>query len=356
MASTILLGEARVDVSTYLDLHPGGRDVLEAFVASGDDALQSFMDVGHSAAARREVERLARLLDPTAAPPKFPLPKRANNTYSYHLDKLMTHEDPWNVHKFLGGVHLVYFWVLRLWALWVPRTFWQLAPIALLLSCLSLSSLRFSVPTTAPRAAPGINKLFRAHSVIFALRGALCSLITAASALSPTQRRLGKFAVVLGTCALADLFSLVLVRRGDRDWRTTRTMPYWPECTEARRRAHVLYYTWAQFGATCMCLTGLDDSSPARAMDTLVAIQGAAFLQTLVRKGILKPYGYHMLYTIQLTYVLFVGACRGYGAVLMGLSLSTLALLATVLRLNGANKYALLVAVEACDAALGMYM
>jgi hypothetical protein len=351
MASTILLGGARVDVSTYLDAHPGGRDVLEAFVASGDDALQSFMDVGHSAAARREVERRAKLLDPSAAP-RFPPLKRAK-TFVPHLDKLMTHEDPWAIHKILGCLHLVYFWVLRLWALWAPRTFWPVASVALLLSCLSVSSLRFSVPTTAPRAAPGINQLFRAHSAIFALRGTTCSVIAAASTLSPSQRRLAKFAVVLGTCALADLFSRLLVRRDDRDWRTTRTMPYWPECTEGRRRVHVLYYTWAQFGATCMCLTCLDDSNPARAMDTLVAIQGAAFLQTLVRKGILTPYGYHLLYSAQLAHVLLVGA-RGNNAT--GLRLSAMALGATVLRLKGANKYALLVALGACDVALGVNM
>ncbi|XP_068333636.1 cytochrome b5-like [Pyrus communis] len=42
------------DVSTYLDDHPGGDDVLLA--ATGRDATEDFEDAGHSKTAREEME------------------------------------------------------------------------------------------------------------------------------------------------------------------------------------------------------------------------------------------------------------------------------------------------------------
>ena len=48
-------------------------------------------------------------------------------------------------------------------------------------------------------------------------------------------------------------------------------------------------------------------SNPAWPLAILFPIQGAAFLLTLVRKGILTPRGYHTLYSLQLLSVYAVG-------------------------------------------------
>lgn len=55
------------DVSSYLDEHPGGDDVLLA--ATGKDATEEFEDVGHSKTARELMENYCiGELDPTSPP------------------------------------------------------------------------------------------------------------------------------------------------------------------------------------------------------------------------------------------------------------------------------------------------
>ncbi|KAL2905358.1 Cytochrome b5 isoform A [Bienertia sinuspersici] len=54
------------DVTTYLDEHPGGDDVL--LTATGKDATEDFEDAGHSQDARDLMEKyLVGELDPSAA-------------------------------------------------------------------------------------------------------------------------------------------------------------------------------------------------------------------------------------------------------------------------------------------------
>jgi hypothetical protein len=77
---------------------------------------------------------------------------------------------------------------------------------------------------------------------------------------------------------------------------------------------------------------------PLRPLDTLAAIQGAAFLQTLVRKGVLSARGYHVLYSLQLLYV----ALLGLSVDAVALSAFSLSIVAFSLRLAGLNKYAVL--------------
>ena len=62
------VGELTVDISSFIDDHPGGRAVLLGLC--GQDATEAFEDVGHSLAARAILRRLA------VAPPWVPLPNR----------------------------------------------------------------------------------------------------------------------------------------------------------------------------------------------------------------------------------------------------------------------------------------
>ncbi|CAA2955621.1 cytochrome b5 [Olea europaea var. sylvestris] len=58
------------DVSSYLDEHPGGDDVL--LRATGKDATDEFEDAGHSKSARELMESFCiGELDPTPAIPKL---------------------------------------------------------------------------------------------------------------------------------------------------------------------------------------------------------------------------------------------------------------------------------------------
>ncbi|XP_021718371.1 cytochrome b5-like [Chenopodium quinoa] len=61
------------DVTSYLDDHPGGDDVL--LTATGKDAKEEFEDAGHSQDARDEMEKyFVGELDPSAA--TIPEPKQ----------------------------------------------------------------------------------------------------------------------------------------------------------------------------------------------------------------------------------------------------------------------------------------
>jgi hypothetical protein len=245
--------------------------------------------------------------------------------------RLFTAEDASGVHKCLGGLHLVYFYVVRPARLESPGLVWCAA-----LSALSLSSLKFHVPLSNPRGTPTISRLFRLHSIVFALRGAACA---AANELLSRERALAvRLAAVFVAAALADAATFLTAQRsGDGEWKTTRSMPYGESIGERQQRLHKLGYAYAQFGALAMCAHASE--KPQAPLDTLAAIQGAAFLQTLVRKGLLSARGYHALYSLQLLYVMLLNLSVDAVA----LSAFALGTVAFALRLAGLNKYAVLV-------------
>jgi NAD(P)H-flavin reductase len=127
---------------------------------------------------------------------------------------------------------------------------------------------------------------------VFATRGAVCALLLMWCGYSSCLRAL----VVLLTMCAADWVTRALTVPGDK-YTTTRAMPYWPGISQWRQKQHKDFYMAAQFGATVLCLVADTELLP---LCTLVAIQGAALLQTLVRKAVISTHTYHMVYTAQL--------------------------------------------------------
>eukprot|EP00443_Scrippsiella_acuminata_P048896 CAMPEP_0115303054 /NCGR_PEP_ID=MMETSP0270-20121206/70711_1 /TAXON_ID=71861 /ORGANISM="Scrippsiella trochoidea, Strain CCMP3099" /LENGTH=206 /DNA_ID=CAMNT_0002721021 /DNA_START=472 /DNA_END=1092 /DNA_ORIENTATION=+ len=83
---------------------------------------------------------------------------------------------------------------------------------------------------------------------------------------------------------------------GSRDKRTTNAMPY-PEGTPEHVEKFVKrFYAKAQFAATALAVFG----TPVLAFGSVLAIEIASFLMTLVRKGIASSKIYHGVYSASL--------------------------------------------------------
>ena len=166
---------------------------------------------------------------------------------------------------------------------------------------LSYSSLQFHVPRVSNSNIPAIHSMFRLHSILFATRGAMCAILRILLIDRPRIIYASTF-IVMFTSFLADCVTRDMTMKND-DYKTTRRMPYWPECTKRRETLHKVMYSWAQFGSIFQCIASHSEYCP---LSTLVAIQGAAFLMTLCRKGFISNYVYHTLYTIALMYAIVI--------------------------------------------------
>ena len=113
-------------------------------------------------------------------------------------------------------------------------------------------------------------------------------------------------------------------------------MPY-PKCITPELQKNVkLVYAMMQFAATFTCIS----EEAAFSWGTLLAIQGAPLLMTLVRKGLLSARGYHIGYTTTLIMPWFVGLrslAHGPDMVLV----ASTGWILYQLRRRGVNKYAL---------------
>ncbi|CAL5354958.1 unnamed protein product [Camellia sinensis] len=98
------------DVSTYLDEHPGGDDVMVA--ATGKDATDEFEDAGHSKSARELMETFCiGELDPASPPaiiPELEIPSKKKQ-----LEALT--KQYWTVPVTVVGVSVVFIATLYCW-------------------------------------------------------------------------------------------------------------------------------------------------------------------------------------------------------------------------------------------------
>lgn len=130
---------------------------------------------------------------------------------------------------------------------------------------------------------------FRAHSILFASRSLAAMSLTLSGWSSPWTR----YANVIGTIILADLATKYYAVTKT----TMRDMPF-PDWVSQRARDRInLYYSISQVLATAGLLFS---PSMERALFILFPIQIAAFLMTLVRKRMLSPLGWHVLYAAAL--------------------------------------------------------
>jgi hypothetical protein len=209
------------------------------------------------------------------------------------MEPLITHHDGkyGHVHKTLGIVSLGHF-IRRFgeFALYQAMTFDRTAWIFIAIHAfLSWSSLIFYLTSFRSAAAPMIWPEFRAHSILFASRSLTAMSLTLSGFSTPLTRCIN----VIGTIALADLATKYYQATNT----TMRDMPF-PDWVSKRARDRLnLYYSVSQVLATAGLLFS---PSMERAFFILFPIQIAAFLMTLVRKRMLSPLGWHVLYAVSL--------------------------------------------------------
>ncbi|KAL9178761.1 hypothetical protein ACHAXT_003892 [Thalassiosira profunda] len=357
---TLTLAGASYDLSSWANAHPGGAAVLRKF--HGRDATTAFARVGHS---QHAVDLLA----------KFRAEGKALGVGSVATGpapaawrtKLFTHEDPRNLHKSCGLFVLLHY-LFRFYQMLfgdVSAGFGQrngAGPSAWIMTCLlphallSLSSLIFrTVPKERIVGAPMIWKEFRMHSIIFASRslvGSVCSWTSVFFDHAPTVRKIAVVVnsmSVLGALYAADMATERL--RACTTESTTATMPYWEDCSMATQRRFKQFYAYCQFMAT---LAVLAMANPCWSFSVMLAIQLAAFLMTMVRKGIISTRTYHGVYTISLILPYLVAArSTFYSRTPDAIGLFVLGYLLYFLRCCGVGKYKLWVPVVVLRVLIG---
>jgi len=209
------------------------------------------------------------------------------------MESLITHHDGkyGHAHKTLGIISLTHF-IARFgeFALYRVMTFDRTAWIFIAVhALLSWSSLIFYLTSFRSAAAPMIWPEFRAHSILFASRSLTAMTLTLSGFSTPLTR----YVNVIGTIALADLVTKYYQATNT----TMRDMPF-PDWVSKQARDRLnLYYSISQVLATAGLLVS---PSMERAFFILFPIQIAAFLMTLVRKRMLSPLGWHVLYAVSL--------------------------------------------------------
>jgi hypothetical protein len=157
-------------------------------------------------------------------------------------------------------------------------------------AALSGTSLIFYIPSARSITSPMIWPEFRAHSIIFAYRSLVAMSLTELTISDPITR----FVTVLGTLLLADGATKYFKMEGVT---TMRDMPFPDWVSQTARTQLNYYYSVSQVLAT---MSILFSPSMERAFIILFPIQIAAFLMTLVRKKIITPLQWHILYAFSL--------------------------------------------------------
>ena len=231
----------------------------------------------------------------------------------FNMANLVTNHDPYHVHK-LFGLASLFNWLLRLYYLFTYGTaFPNGEPLYVAVCCvllhglLSISSMLLPLPSKRNFSSPMIWPEFRLHSITFAMRHVIGTIFSL-SGISFTYKHTEAF-VKLGLIILTNQCSARITDKyGDRENRTTNSMPY-PTCiTQDMQKRIKNMYAGAQIGATKLIV--LQD--PTLNYIPLLGIQMAPLLMTLVRKGKISSINYHRTFALSLLmgYVaLFVRLC-----------------------------------------------
>jgi hypothetical protein len=159
---------------------------------------------------------------------------------------------------------------------------------------LSASSLIFHIPKKRHAGMPMIYPEFRLHSIAFGLRSVACCFI---DYYGNEYKLYYKMGACLGTMAIADAITKAHAEPGDT---TMRAMPFALSTTVQERNKITRFHSNSQIFATLLMLYNMET-----AFSPLFAIQIAAFLMTLVRKGLIKPNTWHILYSFSLMINIF---------------------------------------------------
>ena len=217
------------------------------------------------------------------------------------MAKLITKHDPYHIHKTLGVMVLLHYMyritlLLTTGNAFPPYEDPLTASISIALhGVLSYSSLLLPLPPKRNFNAPMIWPEFRLHSILFASRHILSSILTIHN-IWPTNivhRALAKTCLVVSTTLMA---GKITEKYGCNEKRTTNAMPY-PKWTTQKQQDIIKYrYAKVQFFATVS--TMYNDATCN--FFPMLAIQTAPLMMTLVRKGKCSSMWYHRIYALSL--------------------------------------------------------
>jgi len=228
-----------------------------------------------------------------------------------NLYKLFTHEESsfFHLHKIVGCLSLGHF-IIRFGQMFMtPHIDFKSNYITLgfigVHMLLSASSLIFKIPNKRSLHLPMIWPEFRIHSIIFAYRSLFIMLglwisfnlnLNLNLNLNKFYFNTFRYGIVLATLFGADAATKYYLQESllDPSTSTMRTMPYPPNMPPKIISIMNKFYSISQILATMICLYTY---SYQKLLLVLFPIQIAAFLMTLVRKNILSPGGWHLLYT-----------------------------------------------------------
>ena len=217
---------------------------------------------------------------------------------SFYYKKLVTKEDPYMIHKFLGIFVLIHYGY-RYYLLFRYNDMFLMNPMGMLCiyihGLLSISSLIFHIPGTRNPKSPMIYPEFRAHSILFALRSVACCILHYHQ--YPFYYNIGINCV---TMLNADLITYLYNPNG-KNGKTMRNMPFDDNISKEEQDSVTLMHSGMQIGATTFMLLSIDS-----AFSPMFAIQLAAFLMTLVRKNIISSRSWHILYAFSLWINIFI--------------------------------------------------
>lgn len=205
-------------------------------------------------------------------------------------NKLITHEDPYHLHKTFGVYVLAHF--LFQYTYYFINGNMILNEINMLPHVgLHLSSFIFSVLKKRQMGTMGmfIWEELRLHSMIFASRACF-------SILYPSMR----IPFVFITMGLADLTTYYC---GDKNISTVRG-DHTRESNRIVNKLYSIFFSTSQLGATIICGGFFQQNySTALVFSTLPAIQTSAFGLTLIRKNIINKTIWQIVYGVELLLV-----------------------------------------------------
>ena len=238
------------------------------------------------------------------------------------LNKLVTHEDKYHIHKTTGIIVLINFIHQYISFFYTKEN--NFSPIILLPHFfLHISSFIFNVlPKRILSSKMGmfIWEELRLHSMIFAYRALFILLY-------PQYR----IHIVFLTMLLADITTIMV---GNENVSTVRG-DHGRESSSYIKKLFGSFFSTSQLGATIICGGFFQRTySPMLIFSTLPPIQTSAFGMTLLRKNIINKTTWQIIYSLELLYVYYIWYLETDNLLIIPLSI-----VSYIARKNNMSKY-----------------
>eukprot|EP01034_Spumella_vulgaris_P029276 gene29276-36299_t len=287
--------EDTYNIYDFLPEHPGGRSILEKY--EDKDITRAFDDINHSEYARSKMKTYI-VTDKNIVIAPVSLKGSNKIDAKFVIKKLFSNEDKNFIHKTFGFLSLCSYLYRYFYAYpttgtlgFTGTTFDWLT--LLLHFFLSFSSLIFHVVDRRIVSNPLIiYQEYRAHAIVFTIRGIVITIFGFYQHLLPTlaARITTLSAIMIAMHALVDYITVLYGTPGITTVRNddNGTIP------------HVkLFFAFYQVLAMSTLLV-IDDRLCDLGWNTLVAIQSSAFLMTLKRKSLIRARTHFFWYTLAL--------------------------------------------------------